>query len=707
MGTVVVLAAATLLTLLWAGAAIARDQGEPGRAWRFVVNRGWAPVTVTICAAAIRMAMSLQAGVAMSMVAAVVVERRHVELADGIFLSIVRAVSIQPVNLFFTGGRSLWKTFGLGGFSLIFTTSLIAIATTFTSSILLADFGNISMLSLPTVSFVGFTNGNINSAVEIWRSPPGGYERFAEYTESGRAVGEHVDDTGLTVRVPLPMAASEERESLRSYTGPATVFDHRVICLAPQLTLLSINQTADGDGGAFGYLSLGGNVSFEANVPLPLLIDPGQPQQIPFNCAFSTRPNRDPWNVTVCSIKQPPGTNSDGNSTLFPLRITPWLNPSATKDFIRRPSIFFILNITAPTSLSGRTWNNFSRTYIQNGTLPKQFAFPPGSVVTSREGPWTTASMQDIAAMDDASFSITACIATTAGLPFNITATSPSDGPEPTLGWSGVLVPDLDQNATQPNPKPIFNYKTTLARRQLNALAPSSSPLSPTERGIMTLSLPLSAPLPARYDQGFFSLLTEFLFPTFPILPANLCPSPGGCKTDPSAIFSPTLGAVRDLGHPVHASLFLDALRETGSPARALQSWITTMTRQRFYDSLPRFTSGSEARYARSAVVFVPARWTGFGVVIGVLVAHLLVVGVVTAWYLRVTRHTMLGNSWLAVAQVVSEATLPVLWRVDGKGDREVKGVIEEEGLGGRKYGVVRLRKTGRRELVAFPGGKG
>ncbi|KAK3349668.1 hypothetical protein B0T25DRAFT_504928 [Lasiosphaeria hispida] len=647
MGTVSILAATILLSLLWAGAAIARDQGEPGQAWRVVVNQGWAPVTVTVCAAAIRMAASLQAGVAMSMVAAVLVESHHVELADGVFLSIVRAVSIQPANLFFTGGRRLWRTFGVAGFLLILTTGLIAVATTFTSSILLADFGNINMVGVPTLSLVGFTNDNIASAVEIWRSPPRQYERFAEYTESSRAGGEHVDDTGLTVRVPLPLEASEERERLRSYTGPATVFDHRVICLAPQLTLFSINKTADSDGGPFGYLSLGGNVSFENSVPQPLWIDPEPPQQIPFNCAFSTRTSRHPWNVTVCSIKQP----SDG---YFPLRITPWLNASNPNLFAKRP--------------------NFSSTFIENGTFPKQFAFPPGSITASKEGPWTTAKMQDMVAADGVSFSITACIATTAGLPFNITATSPSDGPEPTLDWSGVLVPDLEQNLTQPSPRPNFNYNTTLIRRQLNALPPST-PLSPTERGIMTLSLPLSAPLP--------------------------------CATDPSAIFAPAVGAIHDLGHPVHAALFLDALRHTGSPARALQAWITTMTRPRFYDALARFTSGREARSARSVVVFVPARWAGFVAVMAVLGAHVVVVGLVVGWYLRVTRFTRLGNSWMAVAQVVSEATLPVLWRVSGMGDREVKEVIREEGLGGRKYGVARLRKTGRRELVAFPGSQG
>jgi hypothetical protein len=47
---------------------------------------------------------------------------------------------------------------------------------------------------------------------------------------------------------------------------------------------------------------------------------------------------------------------------------------------------------------------------------------------------------------------------------------------------------------------------------------------------------------------------------------------------------------------------------------------------------------------------------------------------------------------------------LPVLWKVGGEGDEDVRGRPWEEGQGGRKYRLARLRETGRRELVTSAG---
>jgi hypothetical protein len=64
----------------------------------------------------------------------------------------------------------------------------------------------------------------------------------------------------------------------------------------------------------------------------------------------------------------------------------------------------------------------------------------------------------------------------------------------------------------------------------------------------------------------------------------------------------------------------------------------------------------------------------------------------------------MLGNSWQAVAQMVSEAAMPLLLRADDLKDAEVAGIIRGEMGGAGRYGIARSRKPGRegrRELVS------
>ena len=53
-----------------------------------------------------------------------------------------------------------------------------------------------------------------------------------------------------------------------------------------------------------------------------------------------------------------------------------------------------------------------------------------------------------------------------------------------------------------------------------------------------------------------------------------------------------------------------------------------------------------------STPILLPARWTGFYVVLTTTIAHLILVGVTTLLFLWQTWATYLGSVWQAVAQV-------------------------------------------------------
>lgn len=697
LGTAAIVLAATLLALLWSGAAIAVSQGQPGQTWTSAVTQGWAPITVTLCAAAIRTAITLQAGVVMSMVASILLERHHAQLGDSVFLSIIRAVSVQPVDLLFTGGRGVVTSLGLVGFPLVIFECLITLASTFTSSILLSDFGNIAILGPSNTSMVGYGGDALFPTIDLWRSPPVQYPRFAEYANGSHLTGGgQIDDTGHTLRVPLPMADSERRQTLREYTGPAVVFDDRVVCVAPRgVTLLSFNTTISTQFSttAGKYFSVEGYATFDSDLPPPLRGEPSE-VQVPFRCLLPrTESSSLPSNITVCVVKPP----SSVRELRRPFMLSPALPVSNISQY--SPPIFLVWDLGTSTVDKKVDLEEFwNATYIPallalNETTGA-YKIPQEALTATREGFWHRTKIGNITALDGSVFSVSACAANTLGVPYNVTLTSRSDGHEPTLGWPVALYTKL------PDVFPVFAYNTTAVRRQLGST--KSPNLSHAERGIMHLDFtatdwgrPLGVPVRS------FQFRPDEIFP---VLQTQRCAQKVHlCGTDPSALVAP--GGDSEVGHPANVALFSDVLAETGSPARALQSLLGVLKSLKLYDSLQRFTLGAEARFARSVQVFAPQRWTGFFGVVALLACHLLAVATATTWYLQTTRHTMLGNSWQAVSQVASAVTLPVLQRATNLKDSRVAAIIREEIGNKGRYGISRRRRPDggdRRELVAI-----
>ena len=93
------------------------------------------------------------------------------------------------------------------------------------------------------------------------------------------------------------------------------------------------------------------------------------------------------------------------------------------------------------------------------------------------------------------------------------------------------------------------------------------------------------------------------------------------------------------------------------------------------------------------------------------VVCHVIAMVYMTMLFARGIRHTFLGNSWQAVAQVVSEATAPLLEGADGmrdERDEEVDKAIRQDGVRAKgKFRVVKCDETGKRELMRWGNGSG
>jgi hypothetical protein len=156
-------------------------------------------------------------------------------------------------------------------------------------------------------STLAYTDDSLSWAADVLRSAPGQYARFVEYTENtGRVLDDdRMDDTGVTVRALLPITASDERQSLRVYTGPAIVFDHRVICYVLDITLLSLNAP----NNVTSHRSIRGVLNLRDGNPPPLFQRESMRQsKVLCNCVWTVTPGQYitepklPGEISICHL---------------------------------------------------------------------------------------------------------------------------------------------------------------------------------------------------------------------------------------------------------------------------------------------------------------------------------------------------------------------------------------------------------------------
>ena len=710
-GTVSIFASTALLIFLWHGATLQYPEirGDPTPLWRNIAVNDWATRSVTVCAAVIRLAISAQAGIVMSMVGSLLLERCQVELQDAAFFTMIRALQVQPTSVLFHKGGAVLRSSMLCSLLLI-AAAITAAISTFTSTILLADFSRI-----PIVGPVNLQNISYNSRMtglykpDLWRSPIVAYPRFAEWTDDPEPPlnGSRIDDTGRRLIAMLPFTSVSGRETLRSYDGIASVFDTRFTCFQPNITLRSLNYSYDREPDSRSFrrrLAVSASFDFKGDPEVETVLDAYGTLIINqtrdwFSCALPTDHPGQSQNYSVCSFSYAG-------------------RPIYSSDKAGGIHIFthLLFHVVRPPSNGG--WDQvdypqyLSRPYLE-GVNSAPILPSNVSITTPASGIWKTIEFISDTPLKGLTLNITVCINPAAnGETQRIKATSPVDGLEPTLAWLSQRVPyDNSLGSSY-----YSYYNTTPLLRQLGISSSSTgTPLSPVERGIMTLHAP--TPLSRYPNETFQKLdLTAFL-PQFQLLtanPPNTTEADGIILTlhqnftqstaimslgDPSRFEQPL-----SIGNPLHASLFAAAVRETGSVARAMQAWYTVLLAQREQDWLRRATQVVEANVTVSVEVSVPVRWAGFGIVMGVLVVHLVVVGVVRVWFVREARFSLLGECWAAVAQVNSSATRDLLEGVTAVSDREVEGMVKGKQGGRRRrmgYRVVEVEDTRRRELVS------
>ncbi|OQD65557.1 hypothetical protein PENPOL_c006G06315 [Penicillium polonicum] len=661
-GSIILTIAVLPLAWIWVESMAAAAGREPSSAWVSVIEANWTTRIVTICTAILRAVVTAQASVATAMFAGIILERVGSPLVDGPFYSTVRALSGSPTNLLWTPSLPLRRT----GLSVLVVTLIVlevsvTIAAQFLSTLLVADFGNGAFTQTSNVTNIRMLNYTRDPFLGPWWSmPPVAGWTFAEQSEPS-ITGPKYDDTGHTYRAFLPYLGATQRTSLRHFRGPVPISDQRVVCVQPTLRDLRLDALSP------TFPRLSGQIAI-ANGTYPMLQSTESQPYLPFTCALATSmpiPNQEQGLTSLCW----PDYGMEWKVLVEDPLVTPGpiaYNGSMIPNYLQASTMFMLLDVVSSAGVPN------------NGTEEVRLIGNNDTI----SSPWVIVGN----GTDDPMVRVTTCMANLGVDTFTADIRSNWEGSEPTMSWNQPMRRyDTESMRTQlgaVRPRKPLNHRGVLALSPRSDWQPLfSDPVIPTSILNVSDTKPLkSRSLRASNAWTFKGALAQILI---------RMQNEGTMVVDPGIILSRDSPPGIYIAHESYTSLFQDTLEQTQSPAVALQALLTLFTQMVYYEKLVRLNGTERAETAFSYAALIPTQWTGFGVGMGLLFSHWVVMAIVVGLFARYTCHSLLGNHWQAVSQVYSKDTVAVLEMADQMKDQEVERWVKRKERGEELYSVA------------------
>ncbi|KAE8160397.1 hypothetical protein BDV40DRAFT_313924 [Aspergillus tamarii] len=657
VGSLVLVLPVLPLAWIWQESMTATSGKEPSALWIKVLKANWTTKIVTICTAVIRTAMAAQASLVTAMLAGVVLERVGTPVIDGPFWSMIRAISVAPINLLLSPNLRTKGYLSFFVYMLISIEALVTIASQFLSTLLIFDFKNST-----------FTDTNNSTSIRIldeyplrisstwWSMAPASSWTYAELSDSF-VEGINFHDTGHTYQAFLPLEEELQRARLRHFRGPAPVMDQRVVCAKPSL----INLTLDLVNPYFARLS--GQIAFD-NRSYPMLqYTEGQPH-LPFRCALpaiTTLLNSTHGETSFCW----PNGGAGWQVLLRDPLVKPMLiekEGAYIAGYPKASTMFMILDLVSTAKLRTGTGATHAVNVVRN------------------DGPWAMIGNTS----DTEALRVTACTTNLGVETLSIDMHSHWEGLEPRMSWN----------------RQAERYNTESIRRQLGASLESESF---NLRGVLVLNPKSQWQSLTPQNEPSDNVSTPAGRWIFTQAIANSLRDPQATvysnistSANPGVIMSRRSSFVHFNLHESLLSLFQDTLQATGSPALATRALLTRVCQMVYYEKLVSLDISASASTSFSIPAFIPTQWTGFAVAMALIGIHLIVMVVVTGLFWKHTCSSLIGNYWQAVSQVFSKDTITILEEADRMNDKEVKHWIKENSVELSGYNILRHRANGR-----------
>jgi hypothetical protein len=125
----------------------------------------------------------------------------------------------------------------------------------------------------------------------------------------------------------------------------------------------------------------------------------------------------------------------------------------------------------------------------------------------------------------------------------------------------------------------------------------------------------------------------------------------------------------------VLSSFALQTLEKRG-PARMLSSLITMLSSMAYYDQMPQFSKSANTTQVYFATVLYPQSHLGYWAVMVVLAVHLGLVCCIALAFAIYSHHTLLGNHWQSIAQLLGPETEALAGKTRMATDGDVKRAL-------------------------------
>ncbi|KAF2118061.1 hypothetical protein BDV96DRAFT_644393 [Lophiotrema nucula] len=662
--TLSLLVAISILGFIWFG-------GQSNPTWKKFVDPAHFTTVVTLTTLTLRISVSLQAGIATSMFAALVLEGPGIRLADAPELSIMRVTNSGPHTFLWLYLR---QPKSIRHFVLLISLVLSSFAIQFSSTLLLHDFGSTTGtasnfaktrvgLLYPSGTLPSFRNvaepmefdfrSHVRSVNNFWSAAPTSFPTFGQ-DAPGSVTGPSSGDTGHDI----------------PYT-----FDARVYCTQPALSKLHVCGTENNK-------ALCGTVS-PVNTTSGLV---SNLNDVAFECPLARTAPLDSeaqpvW--SLCGLNASAGglisfLDPTNNATLAHHwdETFPPGNWVASKDNLSWPvdlgNAYLILSITDSFDLS----SNFSLapnvsflwtdTYILDGNSTKE------------PSKFRTSICYDALPRDDSYYHISR---------FNVSMErSKSDfrtEPEPSWSSSRNTYDTAKQRGQFDNSanRPMLVLSPYEIENTLSEMKSSWS--IPEDHDIHSVAYQRGTSKIWFNETSFPWMLPKILPERHTSLFATMC-SP--CSTH---LLDGQLAV-----DVFQASLFEAFIDRAQTDPRylplALQSQLTTLLRIAYYSWMPYFDEEELTTTVFTNTIPSQVGYIGSCAVVGIITTHIASCMIIGAMFLRKSQYSLLGNAWSAFAQVAgAEEAQTILEDVYLSTDAEVASMVKERGHIKKRFKVT------------------
>jgi hypothetical protein len=624
LGTVLILASFCFISFLW-------WSDSDNELWRRIMLRGWATRSVTLASVLIRSAITAQALAATAMLAALALHWHQVTLPDAAAVSLLRFANSGPSSLILPLLRMRTSHLPSAGLLTVFlaTTTILA---NITSTALLSDLrldvvpGNLEVVhSNFGVNLLSTReSGNDGDYEDFWQRRPDQYPSYAEMSYPAIAARRMLD-TGLQVRAFLPIASSQRRSIVRTFSGTAGGVFLRTVCVRPRLDAVFTQNSETLE-----------------------------------NCLTGTV-----WPDLYEDDLTRFGSSSEGK--LFDCQI-------ANDDHSRAYFCFFnsngFLNFTkVDFGLSAGTLDTIQAPFLVL-SLDKDFEPEPNA-----DSVWTRFEQNDNTAGNETSrtsIAVSACVSMYRDQYLHIKATRNSNITEPSLAW------DFSSQ----------RFSTLSIRSQLGAdrLNTSTNERGIFNLESYSNTSVLTNYFTANHYRDQWAVERQSVVPDW-ANPENRNVQNSTTIALAPSLFGPEDGMPsieRSQG-----AVLSDILNDTASPALLLQAYTTFQFRMAYYTDMLSYdlVDNITAIQLFSEALRPKVSW-GYWVVAAMLACHLGIVIVIAALYVCVSGEgNVLGNSWEAVGQLKSEEIEQTLDGTSMQTDHEIRMLLKRKGVSDRRVG--------------------